>query len=209
MSRSGHVTKNFCNNSKYPDGDDVDPISAVASPGRGSVVRTRDRYLPWGVGFELALASGRGFRSDKRRDALPVARGRSRRCDARSFRHQTARSLGCASTSEVRDKTLWSAERDHYGPPAIVTGSDERDWECRWPEVWPLAEKPHRKLTSAVSKAGRGDVENQGCKNLAEVYRRSCFTIQPFQSRPPSQQPLRLQTEPLLRTGRVASVGGM
>jgi len=72
-----------------------------------------------------------------------------------------------------------------------------------------VAEQPGGKLTSAVSKAGRGDIEIQGRKNPADVRRRSCFNLQPLQSRPPSQQPLRLQAEPLSRAGRVASVGGM
>ena len=93
--------------------------------------------------------------------------------------------------------------------PKVLPGSDECDRECRRSGMRPLAEQPGGKLTSTVSTKGRGDVEIQRRKDPTEIRRRACFNLQPLQSRPPSQQPLRLQAEPLRRAGRVASVGGM
>ena len=72
-----------------------------------------------------------------------------------------------------------------------------------------MAEQPGGKFTPAVSKAGRGDVEIQRREDPSKVRFITRFDPQSFQSRLPSQQPLRLQAGPLRRAGRVASTGGM
>ena len=62
--------------------------------------------------------------------------------------------------------------------------------------------QPFRRREGAMSKF-------RDVKTLQKFAAVHASILQPLQSRPPSQQPLRLQAEPLRRAGRVASVGGM
>ena len=61
------------------------------------------------------------------------------------------------------------------------------------------------KLTSTLSKAGRGNGSVQRHQDPAEIYLRPCLDPQPFQPPAPSQSPRHFQTKPSRRPGRVAS----
>ena len=61
------------------------------------------------------------------------------------------------------------------------------------------------KLTSTLSKAGRGNGSVQRHQDPAEIHLRPCLDPQPFQPPTPSQSPRHFQTRPSRRPGRVAS----
>ena len=133
-------------------GDVVHPVSAVATASRGSPVRAWRRHLPRdgaflvepvrsdvrgrdqeaagssSVVFAMAMAPGRGIRADQRRDALSVARRRSRRRGARSLRHKAPGSQGCSEVPEACNEALRPARSNRDGPAPFVRCRDERDW---------------------------------------------------------------------------------
>ena len=68
-----------------------------------------------------------------------------------------------------------------------------------------LTHRTGRKLTSALSKAGRGNGTVQRHQDLAEILLRPCFDPQPFQPPTPSHPTRYFQTSPSHRPGRVVS----
>ena len=81
-----------------------------------------------------------------------------------------------------------------YGRPASIVTRDQA-----------LAQQPGGKLTSTLSKAGRGNGSVQRHQDPAEIHLRPCLDPQPFQPPTPSQSPRHFQTRPSRRPGRVAS----
>lgn len=122
-----------------------------------SDVRRRDQKAPRPTAFifELARAPGRGVSTDYRRDALPVACGRSRRRVARIFCHETTGSQGCAVVSRTCDEAPWpAADRlRSYGDAMKMIANLERQ-ECgRWLNNWAgNSHQPFRRGEEAMAQ---------------------------------------------------------
>ena len=102
-------------------------------------------------------------------------------------------------------EALWSAGHDRHGQVTVIPGSDEGDRQCCRPDLRSLAEQPGGKLTSALSKAGRGNGSVQRHQDPTEIRLHSRLDPQPLQPPTPSQPPRHFQTNPSHRPGRVAS----
>ena len=79
----------------------------------------------------LAMASRRGLREDQRRDALPLARGRSRGRGAGILRHQGPGQGRGAEIHQEGDEAPRPTAGDRHRRPALLRRRDEGDRQRR------------------------------------------------------------------------------
>ena len=100
-----------------------------------------------------------------------------------------------------------------YGRPRSIVTDRHRSYRATMNVIGNAADQTvaDGSTTEWNIRTSRSEDGTGRCRNFTtlRLCRRSRLNPQPLQSRPSSQQPLRLQEEPLCRTGRVASISCM
>src|SRR5271170_5262687 len=114
-----------------------------------------------------------------------------------------------AQVSEARHEEIWPTAERRHRRALLVSRGDERDRQCRPSRSWPSPQQSRGEFAPAISTTRTSHAALSECEDTTKVQFNSRAGPQSFQPGASSRDPPGLQTEALGRAGRVARPRGL